>query len=83
MKKKLKIGDRVEITAVDHTTSDKGWEKPADLIRGETPANLSVIGYYLGEEKNIIHLAMGRCEDTYGTKWMIPTKTVLKIHKLR
>jgi hypothetical protein len=81
--KKLKVGDRVEITAVDHSTDDKSWNTAEKLVEDSTPSILNILGYFIGEDKLSYQLAMGKSEEAFATKWMIPKQTILKIHKLR
>ena len=80
MKRKLKIGDLVEITALDHTTFDGPWDRAEKLVAGSTPDHLTVAGYYIGKGNKCVQLAMGQSEaQAFTTKWMIPISTIVKI----
>lgn len=79
-KRKLKIGDLVEITALDHTTHDGPWDKAEELLKSATPDHLTVAGYYIGRDNKCVQLAMGQSESkAFTTKWMIPQSTITKI----
>ena len=83
-KKKLKVGDLVEITALDHTTHDGPWATPQGLLDSATPDHLCVSGYYIGTKDKCIQLAMGQGDGgAYTTKWMIPKSTITKITWLK
>jgi hypothetical protein len=80
MKRKLKVGDLVEITALDHTTHDGPWGRAEDLVKSATPDHLKIVGYYIGTDCKCIQLAMGWGENgSYTTKWMIPKSTITSI----
>ncbi len=81
---KLKIGDLLEVTALDHTTFDGPWGKAEDLVKSSTPDHLTVSGYFIGKENKCLQLAMGQSEgNAFTTKWMIPLSTITKIVKLK
>lgn len=78
---KLKVGDLIEVVAVDHTSDDtNGWLKPEELIKAE-PERIAVVGYYLGETKNTLRLAMAKAGNVYGTQFMILKGTIETVRR--
>ena len=79
MKKHLiKVGDLLEIEAIDHTTSDNDWSDRDDLLK-INPEILQVAGYYLGETRNTFRLAMCKVGDSYGTQFIVLKKAIIRL----
>ncbi len=52
--KKLKPGNIIEIHWVDHWSSS-GWRSPKEVF--DQSINCSSVGYYVGQNKNLLFLA--------------------------
>lgn len=78
-KHQIKVGDLIEVAAIDHTTDDNdGWSDPEDLLKAK-PEILEVAGYYLGETKDTFRLAMCRVGHSYGTQFIVLKKAIIRL----
>ena len=78
---KLKVGDPVDVVAIDHSTDDhEGWRLPRDHMKVE-PMTLRVRGFYMGKDKDTIKIAFAQCGEAYSTTWILPYKTIVSIKK--
>jgi hypothetical protein len=78
----FKVGDVVEVTALDHASVDSKWlSKDEAMTQGHT--YLKVVGYVVGQDKKLLVLAMGHTEGDYGLIWQVPKSTIQEIKVLK
>lgn len=80
---KLRLGDIVEVTALDHSSIDhEGW-RDAKELQEEKPHTMRVVGYYLGEDKDCMWVAFASCATKYSTGFAILKGAIKKARRLR
>lgn len=78
-KKKLELGDKIEVELLDHTSHDEdGWVN-AKKASTYGPALVTTRGYYINEDKDILRLAFMRGDNDYSVIFTILKKAITKI----
>jgi len=78
---KLKVGEPLEILTLDHTSDDskEGWHEAKQFK--SAPSKIAIRGYFVGQTKFYITLAMAKAGDSFGTLFHVIKNPGMKISR--